>query len=78
MFFQLFPPGEPWKNGYVESFYSRRRDEFLNINTFPSLLHPRVEFTDWHHESNHLQRHSSLGYKAPTEYAEHRTYIKPE
>ena len=40
------PPGEPWKNGYVESFHSRQRDEFLNITTFPSLLHTRVKLTD--------------------------------
>jgi transposase InsO family protein len=27
-------PGEPRKNGYVESFNSRIRDECLNIKTF--------------------------------------------
>jgi Integrase core domain len=31
------PPGEPWRNGYVESFNSRIRDECLNINIFWSL-----------------------------------------
>lgn len=30
----FIPPGEPWRNGYVESFHSRQREEFLNINTF--------------------------------------------
>lgn len=34
----FIPPGEPWYNGYVESFHSRQRDEFLNINVFASLL----------------------------------------
>ena len=33
----LHPPGEPWRNGYVESFNSRIRDECLNINSFWSL-----------------------------------------
>ena len=28
----FIPPGEPWRNGYVESFNSRIRDECLNIN----------------------------------------------
>jgi len=42
----FIPPGEPWKNGYVESFHSHSRDEFLNITTFPSLMHARVELTD--------------------------------
>ena len=27
----FIPPGEPWRNGYVESFNSRIRDECLNI-----------------------------------------------
>jgi putative transposase len=27
-------PGEPWRNGYVESFNARIRDESLNINSF--------------------------------------------
>jgi len=66
----FIPPGELWKKGYVEAFHSRQRDESLNITSFPSLLHARVELTDWHREYNHVRRHSSLGYKTPTEYAE--------
>src|SRR5699024_2764621 len=30
------PPGQPWHNGYVESFNARLRDECLNINSFYS------------------------------------------
>jgi hypothetical protein len=29
----FIPPGQPWRNGYIESFKSRVRDECLNINT---------------------------------------------
>ena len=36
----FIPPGEPWRNGYVESFNSRVRDECLNINSFWSLPRP--------------------------------------
>lgn len=74
----FIPPGEPWKNGYVESFHSRQRDEFLNINTFATLLHARVDLTDWHQEYNHVRRHSSLGYQAPAEYAANCTCTKPD
>lgn len=35
----FIPPGEPWRNGYIESFNSRLRDECLNINLFWSLAH---------------------------------------
>jgi putative transposase len=33
----FIPPGQPRRNGYLESFNSRVRDECLNINAFWSL-----------------------------------------
>jgi transposase InsO family protein len=65
----FIPPGEPWRNGYVESFNSRVRDECLNINSFWSLAQARVVITDWKDDYNHRRRHSSLGYQAPAVYA---------
>jgi putative transposase len=65
----FIPPGEPWRNGYVESFNSRIRDECLNINIFWSLAHARVVISDWKEDDNHRRRHSSLGYQAPAVYA---------
>ena len=59
----FIPPGEPWRNGYVESFNSRIRDECLNINSFWSLAHARVVISDWKHDYNHHRRHSALGYQ---------------
>jgi hypothetical protein len=38
----VIPAGEPWRNGYVESFNSRSHDERLNINISWSLAHARV------------------------------------
>ncbi|MCT2181312.1 IS3 family transposase, partial [Kocuria sp. p3-SID1433] len=68
------PPGSPWRNGYVESFNSRIRDECLNINSFYSLLHAQVIIGDWKDEYNHHRRHSSLGYLPPAEYARKCTH----
>ena len=65
----FIPPGQPWRNGYVESFNGRVRDECLNINSFWSLAHARVVITDWKDDYNHRRRHSSLGYQAPADYA---------
>ena len=65
----FIPPGEPWRNGYVESFNARVRDECLNINIFWSLAHARVVITDWKEDYNHRRRHSALGYQAPARYA---------
>jgi len=65
----FIPPGKPWRNGYVESFNSRIRDECLNINRFWSLAHARVIISDWKHDYNHHCRHSALGYRPPSRYA---------
>ena len=65
----FIPPGEPWRNGYIESFNARVRDECLNINIFWSLAQARVVISDWKEEYNHHRRHSALGYQAPARYA---------
>ncbi len=64
----IIPPGEPCRNGYIESFNSRVRDECLNINSFWSLPQARVVITDWKDDYNHRRRHNSLGYQAPAVY----------
>ena len=65
----FIPPGQPWRNGYIESFNARVRDECLNINIFWSLIHARVVIADWKQEYNRHRRHSALGYQAPASYA---------
>lgn len=63
------PPGSPWKNGYIESFNGKMRDECLNLNYFWSLAQARVVIGDWREEYNHLRRHSSLRYMTPAQFA---------
>ncbi len=70
----FIPPGQSWRNGYVESFNSRVRDECLNINMFWSLAQARVVISDWKEDYNHRRRHSALGYQAPAVYAAARTH----
>jgi putative transposase len=60
----FIPAGEPRRNGYIESFNSRIRDECLNITSFWSLI-----ISDWKHDHNHHRRHSALGYQPPARYA---------
>ena len=62
-------PQVTWRNGYVESFNSRIRDECLNINSFWSLAQARVIITDRKHDYNHCRRDSALGYRSPIRYA---------
>jgi putative transposase len=59
----FIPSGEPWRNGYIDSFNSRIRDECLYINIFWSLAQARVVISDWKQERNHYRRHPALGYQ---------------
>ena len=58
----FIPPGQPWRNGYIESFNSRVRDECLNINIFWSLAHARVVIGDWKYQYNWDRSLSASGH----------------
>jgi putative transposase len=61
--------GSPWENGYIESFHSRLRDEFLERIEFESVADARAKAT-WHRrEYNTIRPHSSLGYATPKEFS---------
>jgi transposase InsO family protein len=62
-------PGSPWENGYAESFHSRLRDEFLNVETFSTLAEAAQLGEQWRLEYNHRRPHSALGYRTPAEFA---------
>ncbi len=58
-------PGSPWKNGYVESFNGKLRDELLNMEVFNTLAEARVLIEQWRVHFNTVRPHSSLGYRPP-------------
>ena len=62
-------PGSPWENGYVESFNSRLRDEFLNRELFLHIDELRYVADRWRMDYNHYRPHSSLDYMAPATFA---------
>lgn len=39
-------PGQRWRNGYVESFNSRMRDECLNMNSFAHIYEAHAIISD--------------------------------
>jgi hypothetical protein len=55
----FIPASERWRNGYIESFNSRIRDECL-ITSLWSLTQARVVIIDWKHDDNHRRGHSAL------------------
>lgn len=66
----FIPPGQPWHNGFVESFHNRMRDELLEDNCIEDLAHARLLVTQWSARYNEFHPHSSLGYLSPRAYAE--------
>jgi transposase InsO family protein len=62
-------PASPWQNGYAESFQSKVRDEFLNLEEFESEPQARALGALWKGEYNTERPHSSLGYRTPAEFA---------
>jgi putative transposase len=62
-------PGAPWENGFAESFFSRLRDELLNMEEFMNLAEARWFARRRRHEHNHERPHSSLKYQTPAKFA---------
>jgi transposase InsO family protein len=62
-------PASPWENGFVESFHSRVRDEFLEPTLFESEADARAKGAWWRREYNTIRPHSALGYKTPREFS---------
>ena len=62
-------PGSPRENGYIESFNSTFRDEFLNQEWFSSLKETRVLAEQWRLTYNHKRPHGALNYQTPAAYA---------
>jgi len=48
----FIPPGQPWKNGFVESFNGKIRDECLGGNQCYSLNHAKGIIGIWKEEYN--------------------------
>jgi putative transposase len=81
--------GSPWENGYIESFNSRFRDEFLEAEEFESVPDARSKSRWFRREYNTVRPHSSLDYKTPQEFSnecdrglhgkaiEHRGLLRP-
>lgn len=63
-------PASPWENGYIESFHSRLRDEFLEREEFETVQDARWKGRWWRREYNTVRPHSSLGYRTPKEFSD--------
>jgi putative transposase len=62
-------PASPWENGYIESFHSRLRDEFLERVEFEDVADARAKGCWYRREYNAVRPHSSLSYSTPKEFS---------
>jgi transposase InsO family protein len=74
----FIPPGQPWKNGFIESFHDKFRDECLQREWFQSRLEAQVVIETWRLHYNTQRPHSSLAYQTPADFAAHYTTIQPD
>jgi putative transposase len=63
-------PASPWENGFIESFHSRLRDEFLDREEFEDAADARAKAAWWRREYNRARPHSGLGYRTPREFSQ--------
>ena len=61
-------PGKPTRNGFIESFNGKFRDECLNAHWFFNLTDARTKISKWRYEYNNERPHSSLGNLTPNEF----------
>jgi len=59
----------PWENGYIESFHSRLRDEFLERVEFEDVKDAQAQGSWFRREYNGVRPHSSLEYATPKEFS---------
>jgi putative transposase len=63
-------PGRPWENGVGESFNSRFRDEFLELEEFEDARDAKEKGGWFKREYNTVRPHSALGYQTPRQFSD--------
>jgi putative transposase len=63
-------PGSPWENGFIESFNSRFRDEFLERVEFESAADAKEKARWYRREFNTIRPHSGLAYATPKDFSD--------
>jgi putative transposase len=59
----------PWQNGFVESFHSRLRDEFLDGAGIENVADAKARAASFKREYNEVRPHSGLNYETPKAFA---------
>jgi transposase InsO family protein len=60
--------GSPWERCYIKSYHDKLRDEFLNQESFFSLLEAEIRRENWRGDYNANSIHRSLNYRKPDKF----------
>jgi putative transposase len=71
-------PGKPMRNGSIESFNGRFREECLDQGWFTSLPEARRVIEAWRLDYNEHRPHTSLRMRTPAAFAAARPFAKPQ
>jgi transposase InsO family protein len=66
----FIPPGQPWHNGFNESFNGRLRAECLTLHVFDTVATCGRIVETWRQHYNTQRPHSALGGRPPAQSAE--------
>lgn len=58
-------PGKPWKNGFVERFNGKLRDEPLHMQVFRMVAEANGLIEQWRCHYSMRRLHSAPGYRLP-------------
>jgi len=62
---EFIPKASPWKNGYLESFNGKCKDECINMHIFKNLKHAKKVIQNYLNFYNTKRPHMGLNYKTP-------------
>ncbi len=65
----LAEPGRPMRNGYIESFNGRFRDECLHEHWFETLHQARTDIAKWFRDYVEVRPHGNIERLPPARFA---------